>query len=256
MIGAGKTAIYAAVEHILRSRYLTALTGSGVSAESGIPTFRGKDGLWNKYRPEELATPEAFSRDPETVWRWYAWRMERVWAANPNPAHYALRDLEMMKLLKCLITQNVDDLHERAGSLNLIHIHGAIKTVRCVGCGKSFGLNHPPSIPPLPTCECGALLRPGVVWFGEPIPEDVLRRSFDEASKSDVMIVAGTSALVYPAAALPSVVKRKGGIIIEINPEETPLTEQADISLRESAGRALSEIIARIKEFRNRSTAV
>ncbi|MCX7823538.1 MAG: NAD-dependent deacylase [Syntrophobacterales bacterium] len=243
-------AISQAAEYILKARYLTALTGSGISAESGIPTFRGKDGLWNRYRPEDLATPEAFRRDPEVVWRWYAWRMERVWSANPNPAHYALRELEEMGLLKCLITQNVDDLHERAGSGNVVHIHGSIKVVRCVGCGKCFDLASPPIIPPLPTCGCGALLRPGVVWFGEAIPSDVLERSFAEAAMSDVMIVVGTSALVYPAASLPLVVKKKGGSLIEINPEETPLTGYGDISLRENAGSALSKIVHWINRLR------
>ncbi|MEJ5299610.1 MAG: NAD-dependent protein deacetylase [Thermodesulforhabdaceae bacterium] len=232
-----------AADYIRKARYLTALTGAGVSAESGIPTFRGKDGLWNRYRPEELATPEAFARDPETVWKWYAWRMEKVWAANPNPAHYALRKLEEMGLLKTLITQNVDDLHERAGSKNVIHIHGALRIVRCVSCGNSIDLSTPPTVPPIPLCSCGGLLRPGVVWFGEPIPEDVLHRSFDEANLSDVMIVAGTSALVYPAAGLPLVIKSRGGVIVEVNPDKTPLTEHADVSIREKAGDALSSII-------------
>ena len=236
-------AIAKAAEYIRNSRYLTALTGSGVSAESGIPTFRGKDGLWNRYRPEELATPEAFARDPELVWKWYAWRMERVWAAQPNPAHHAFCKLEEMGFLKALITQNVDDLHERAGSRNVIHMHGMLRVVRCVRCGNSVELREPPTVPPLPVCDCGGLLRPGVVWFGEPIPEDVLRRAFDEANLSDVMIVAGTSALVYPAAGLPLVVKRKGGVIIEVNPDKTPLTEHADVSIREKAGDALRGIL-------------
>lgn len=241
-------AISKASEYILKAKYLTALTGSGISAESGIPTFRGRDGLWNSYRPEDLATPEAFAKDPETVWRWYAWRIERVCFANPNAAHYALRELEEKGLLRCLITQNVDDLHERAGSCNVVHMHGAIKTARCVRCGRSFDLEYPPAVPPVPVCDCGAFLRPGVVWFGEPIPGDVLEKSFLEAGKSDVIIVIGTSALVYPAAGLPLVVKKKGGVIIEINPEETPLTEHSDISLRESAVGAMNEIMARIRE--------
>lgn len=238
-------------ECIINARYLTVLTGAGVSAESGIPTFRGKDGLWNRYRPEELATPEAFERDPETVWRWYAWRMERVWAAQPNPAHIAFKELEDLGILKALITQNVDDLHERAGSTRVLHMHGSLRVVRCVVCHRSYFLEKPPVVPPLPRCEgCGGLVRPGVVWFGEAIPEDVLQQAFYEASLSDVMIVAGTSAIVYPAAGLPLIVKRNGGVIIEINPEETPLTRNADISFRNKAGDAMEIILSHVRSIR------
>mgnify|MGYP000300734175 CR=1 FL=1 len=178
--------------YIAGANYLTALTGAGVSAESGIPTFRGGDGLWNRYRPEELATPEAFSRDPETVWRWYAWRMERVFSALPNPAHLAFAKLQERGRLRSLITQNVDDLHERAGSRDVLHLHGTLRQMRCVTCGRRVPVDRPPEVPPLPVCACGALMRPDVVWFGEALQPDVLERAFAEASRSDVMIVAGT----------------------------------------------------------------
>ncbi len=238
-----------AVELITKSKHLTALTGAGVSAESGIPTFRGKDGLWNKYRPEELATPEAFARNPELVWKWYAWRMELVFNAKPNPAHYALAELEKMGLLKVLITQNVDDLHERAGSKEVLHLHGRLNVMRCTNCNKEVQVKEAPKIPPLPKCdECGSLMRPGVVWFGEMLPRDVLDRSFAEVSVSDVILVVGTSAVVQPAASLPLIVKKSGGKIIEINPSETPLTNVADVSLRMPAGKALKEIVDRVKQ--------
>ncbi|WP_028323670.1 SIR2 family NAD-dependent protein deacylase [Desulfatirhabdium butyrativorans] len=226
---------------IEKAQHLTVLTGAGVSAESGIPTFRGGDGLWNRYRPEELATPEAFSRDPETVWRWYAWRMERVFSAQPNPAHLGFAKLQEMGRLACLITQNVDDLHERAGSRDVLHLHGTLRQMRCVACGSRIPVHRPPEVPPLPVCACGGLLRPDVVWFGESLSPDVLQLAFDEASRSDVMIVAGTSAVVHPAASLPLEVKRHGGTVIEINPDATPLSSMADLSIRMPAGMAITE---------------
>lgn len=228
---------------IEKAQHLTVLTGAGVSAESGIPTFRGGDGLWNRYRPEELATPEAFSRDPETVWRWYAWRMARVFSAEPNPAHIGFAQLQAMGRLVCLITQNVDDLHERAGSRDVLHLHGALRQMRCTLCGRRMPVHRPPEVPPLPLCACGALMRPDVVWFGESLPADVLERAFDEAARSDVMIVAGTSAVVHPAASLPLEVKRHGGTVIEINPDVTPLSSVADLSIRMPTGQAMAEIL-------------
>ncbi|WP_202320090.1 NAD-dependent protein deacetylase [Archaeoglobus neptunius] len=236
-------------EVILNSTYLTALTGAGVSAESNIPTFRGKDGLWNKYRPEELANPQAFAKDPEKVWKWYAWRMEKVFNAKPNKAHIAFAELEKLGILKAIVTQNVDDLHERAGSKNVLHLHGSLRVVRCTGCGFEFEVEEPPEIPPLPACErCGSILRPGVVWFGEMLPPEVLDRAFMEMERSDVVIVAGTSAVVQPAASLPLVVKRNGGIIIEVNPSRTPLSEVADFSIRGKAGEVMEEILSEVRK--------
>jgi len=239
-------------EIILNSSHLTALTGAGVSAESGIPTFRDEDGLWKNFRPEDLATPEAFWRDPEFVWKWYAWRMEKVFNAKPNDAHRGFAELEKMGILKALITQNVDDLHERAGSRNVIHLHGRLKVLRCTECEKEIEIQRPPSIPPIPRCECGGLMRPGVVWFGEPLPEEEFRRAQEECLKSDAMIVAGTSALVQPAASLPLVVKRRDGVLIEINPKETALSGIADFVIRMKAGEAMREIIEAICELGKR----
>ncbi len=236
------------VEAILNADYVTALTGAGISAESGIPTFRGKDGLWNRYRPEELANPEAFARDPQKVWAWYAWRMEKVFSAKPNRAHIALAELERLGILKTLITQNVDDLHERAGSKNVLHLHGSLRVVRCTGCGKEYEVTSPPKIPPLPSCpEYSSLLRPGVVWFGEMLPPEVLQKAFEEVEKSDLILVIGTSAVVQPAASLPVIVKRRGGVVVEINPDETPLSSIADFSLRKPAG-IMDEIVSEIRK--------
>jgi len=233
---------------ILNAKHLTALTGAGVSAESGIPTFRGKDGLWNKYKPEELATPQAFARNPELVWKWYAWRMDIVFNAKPNPAHYGFAELERLRILKCIITQNVDDLHERAGSKNVLHLHGSLRKIVCTKCDYSEYAEKPPKIPPLPKCpKCNSLLRPGVVWFGEMLPQDVLSKAIDEMYKSDVVIVAGTSAVVQPAASLPLIVKRNGGVIIEINPSETALSYIADYRIEKPAGVAMKEIVGEIK---------
>lgn len=234
---------------LLEAKHLIALTGSGVSAESGIPTFRGKDGLWNKYRPEELANPGAFAADPEKVWRWYAWRMELVFNAKPNKVHIAFAELEKMGLLKCVITQNVDDLHERAGSKRVLHLHGSLRVVRCTSCGNSFEVEEPPKIPPLPRCDkCGSLLRPGVVWFGEMLPADVLDAAIKECERADAIIVAGTSAVVQPAASLPLIVKRNGGVVVEINPEETPLTAIADYSIRGMAGEVMEKLMQKIRQ--------
>ncbi|AGK61930.1 NAD-dependent protein deacetylase, SIR2 family [Archaeoglobus sulfaticallidus PM70-1] len=241
------------VDMLKESKHAIVLTGAGISAESGIPTFRGKDGLWNKYRPEELATPEAFRRNPALVWEWYAWRMNLVFSREPNYAHRAIAKLEDTGYIKHVITQNVDDLHERAGSRNVTHLHGKLKEVKCWnGCiqialpSDLVDLSRIPE--ELPKCpECSGLLRPAVVWFGERLDPDVLMRSFDLAEKSDLILVVGTSAVVQPAASVPMMTKRSGGKIIEINPDETPLTPYSDISLRLSAVKAFEGIMKELE---------
>ena len=235
---------------IKRSSYTTVLTGAGISAESGIPTFRGKDGLWNKYKPEELATPQAFAKDPGLVWEWYAWRMKLVFSKEPNRGHEILAELEKRGLIRAIITQNADDLHERAGSKNVIHLHGRLRDVVCSSCSyrteaekilEKFGMDRVE----LPICpECGSLLRPGVVWFGESLPPAELNKAFSEAEKSDLILVIGTSAVVQPAASIPLLTKRRGGKIVEINPDPTPLTSIADISVRGKAGEVLSSVLS------------
>jgi NAD-dependent deacetylase len=220
------------------------LTGAGISAESGIPTFRGPDGLWRTYRPEDLATPLAFSRDPRLVWEWYDWRRQRLAAAEPNPGHRAIRELEELAPRFTLITQNVDGLHQAAGSRDVVELHGNIWRVRCTLEGSVSELRDVP-LPELPPhCpSCGHLLRPDVVWFGEMVPTDALQQSSHAASRADVIVVAGTSAAVYPAASLPVLTKQAGGHLIEVNPDETLLTPIADISFRGSAGSILPQVV-------------
>ncbi len=232
-----------AAEVLRNARHAVVLTGAGISAESGIPTFRGKDGLWNRYRPEELATPEAFVRNPKLVWEWYAWRMGIIFSAEPSRAHRAIAEMEEKGIIEAVITQNVDDLHERAGSRRVLHLHGEIARIICSNrqCSYSIRVREPPRIDPLPECpECGSLLRPGVVWFGEALPPDILQEAIELCEKSDVILVVGTSAVVQPAASLPLIVKRNGGMIIEINPDETPLSHLS-LSIRRP-GSALEEI--------------
>ncbi len=220
------------------------LTGAGISAESGVPTFRGPGGLWEKFRPEDLATPGAFARDPGTVWRWYDWRRQKLAAALPNAGHAALAQLERAMPCFTLITQNVDSLHEAAGSRNVIHLHGEIWMTRCVACGRSQRDERAP-LPDLPPhCEsCSGLLRPGVVWFGEPLPREEWERAERAVRAAEVFLVIGTSAVVYPAAGLVPLAKACGARVIECNMEETPFSAGLDRSLRGKAGDLLPRLI-------------
>ena len=197
-----------AARNLLRTSPRTCvLTGAGFSAESGIPTFRGPGGLWRNFRPEELATPAAFARDPTLVWEWYQWRREIIAAAQPNTGHFALVELEARAAGFTLITQNVDGLHQRAGSRNVLEIHGSIWTVRCTVCGKQQSNHDVPlrSLPP--QCTCGELLRPGVVWFGEGLDPQVWHNAEKAVRSAELLLVAGTSAVVYPAASLVPLAK-------------------------------------------------
>ncbi len=223
--------------------HVAALTGAGISAESGIPTFRGATGLWRTYRAEDLATPEAFHRDPETVWQWYDWRRSLIAQAQPNPGHQALAQLERTHPNFTLITQNVDGLHDRAGSRRPLKLHGDIWTLRCTRCPRQR-VDLSPHLPQLPpTCECGALERPGVVWFGEPLPLDTWNEAEQAAQSSDLFLVIGTSAQVYPAAGLVHIAKQSGAKIIEINPEATPLSGLVDLPWRSPAAQALPALL-------------
>jgi len=222
---------------------ILALTGAGVSAESGLATFRGPGGLWEGRDPMELATPQAFASEPETVWRFYSWRREQALKAEPNPAHRALAALERTSGDFLLVTQNVDGLHERAGSRRMLRLHGTLWTLRCTREGTEHE-NLEPDLGGMPRCECGALLRPGVVWFGEALPHGPLIEAEAAARRASVVLVAGTSSLVYPAAALPGIARRAGAYIVEINPDPTPLTPETDEHLAGPAG----EILPRIAE--------
>lgn len=224
------------------ARFVAVLTGAGVSAESGVPTFRdAQAGLWAKYDPHELATPEAFARNPKLVWDWYAARRAMIAKVDPNPAHYALAELETLVPGFLLATQNVDGLHRRAGSRKLVELHGNILRVRCSSCGilaETWSDASPP-----PCAACGAHLRPDVVWFNEVLPADAQAAASDAAASCDVYLVAGTSAEVYPAAALPQAALRNGACVIEVNPDTTPLTHSATCSLRGKAGEVLPRLV-------------
>jgi len=222
------------------------LTGAGVSAESGVPTFRGPDGLWRNFRAEDLATPAAFARDPTLVWEWYGWRRELISKCRPNAAHKALARLEREYPGDfLLVTQNVDGLHRLAGSHKVVEVHGNIWDIRCVACGASREDRTVPLAAVPPRCPaCGGLARPGVVWFGEPLPEEALGRAVAAAESCDVMLVVGTSAVVYPIAHLPHLAHSRGAYIVEVNPEETPVTPVADESHRGKAAELLPALLA------------
>lgn len=218
------------------------LTGAGVSAESGVPTFReAQTGLWSKYDPLELATPEAFERDPELVWRWYRWRRDLVARAEPNPGHHALAELQSLVPRLTLVTQNVDGLHQRAGSRDVIEFHGNLFADRCFADGRIVDGAAGEGIPECP--DCGSYLRPGVVWFGEAIPEDALNASFAAAADCDVFLSVGTSSLVYPAAGLGDIAREAGAVTIEVNLNPTDQSHSYTASLRGKAGVVLPELV-------------
>ncbi len=227
---------------------IACLTGAGVAAESGVPTFRGAGGLWEGRRPESLATPEAFAADPEEVWRFYLWRRRLLLACQPNPGHYALARLEQRKPGFTLITQNVDGLHVQAGSRRVLAIHGDIWIDRCTRCEREArGTDH--DLQTIPRCSfCGALARPGVVWFGESLPADLWMQAERAAMTCTLMLVIGTSSLVYPAASLASIARAAGATVVEINPQATPLTSEADVAVPAPSGQALPAIMDRLAD--------
>lgn len=228
---------------IIESRRMAVLTGAGISAESGVPTFRGSGGLWRSFRAEDLATPEAFRRDPRLVWEWYDWRRGMVAQTRPNPGHLALAEMEKITPDFTLITQNVDGLHDLAGSGRPLKLHGDIWETRCTAC-DSHGVNREVPLSRIPpVCECGALLRPSIVWFGEALPSDVLERAWSASEQADLFLVVGTSALVQPAASLPLVAHRAGARVVEINLEPTAISTQVDISLMGRSGELLPQLI-------------
>jgi NAD-dependent deacetylase len=223
---------------------IVVLTGAGISAESGVPTFRGAGGLWRKFRAEDLATPQAFARDPKLVWEWYAWRREMLVKCEPNAAHRTLVEIETHANAKggafTLITQNIDGLHEAAGSRSVLRVHGSIWSMRCMRDGTSWEDRRVPLPEIPPRCpKCGSLARPDVVWFGEMLDDLLLQAAMDAAAQARTMLVVGTSALVQPAASLPLIAKRNGARLVEINPDETPLSDFADEVLRGPAAREL-----------------
>jgi len=222
---------------------IAVLTGAGISPESGIPTFRDAGGLWKNFRAEDLATPGAFARDPKFVWEWYDWRRSLIAKAEPNPGHRALAELEKRAPEFALITQNVDGLHDRAGSRHILKVHGDIWTLRCTRCARERR-DPRPSLPELPPhCSCGAMERPGVVWFGENLPPEIWSQAEQAASAAGVFLVIGTSALVYPAAGLVHLAKTAGAKVVEVNPAETPVSGMVDFSWRVPAAEALPQLL-------------
>ena len=254
------TAIAHARQLIASAERIVVLTGAGVSAESGVPTFRGAGGLWKTFRAEELATPQAFARDPRLVWEWYAWRRALVAECEPNAAHIALARLAIARAGTTLVTQNVDGLHARAAREVVeemacpddasrampLELHGNLFATRCADCGEDAGevSVDATSVATLPRCaRCGGLLRPGVVWFGESLDPAVLEAATDAAAAADVALVVGTSALVHPAAGLAAHTLARGGTLIEVNPDETPLSARATVALRGAAGALVPALV-------------
>jgi NAD-dependent deacetylase len=227
------------------ARDVAVLTGAGVSAESGVPTFRdAQNGLWSRFDPRELATPSAFARNPKLVWDWYAYRRELVGKAIPNPAHLAIAELERRVPQFLLITQNVDGLHAKAGSRKLVELHGNIGRVKCSREGTIVDTWTAPEDDLPPRCaHCGAFLRPDVVWFEEMLPADALAQAEAAALRCELILVVGTSAEVYPAAALPRYARERGACVVEVNPERTALSRFADHSLSGAAGVLLPALI-------------
>ncbi len=227
-----------------RPRRVTVLTGAGISAESGIATFRGSGGMWNDVPIEEVATPQGFARDPEKVWRFYAARREQAASCSPNVGHRALARLEeALGEHFTLVTQNVDGLHEVAGNRNILEIHGSLWRFRCTLCGierkdRSVPL---PELPP--RCDCGGMLRPSVVWFGEAMPEVVFSKAVEASQEAALFLIVGTSAQVEPAAGLARLAASRGADLWEINPEETPLTQFCRRSWRAPAGEVMGEVV-------------
>jgi NAD-dependent deacetylase len=230
-------------ERVAAARHVAVLTGAGMSAESGVPTFRGPDGLWRNYRAEDLATPQAFARDPNLVWAWYDWRRGLIAGCRPNPGHTALAELEGRDGGFTLVTQNVDGLHALAGSRDPVEMHGNIWKVRCTGCHRVTEDRRVP-IPIPPACEaCGALLRPHIVWFGESLEPGVLDRAVGAFEVADVALVVGTSGLVQPAASLAGIAARNGAFVVEINPDATPASGLVDVAVRHKSGEVLPRIV-------------
>jgi len=232
----------ALVSALRDARHVCVLTGAGISAESGVPTFReAQHGLWEKYDPMQLATPEAFENDPRLIWQWYRWRRELVANAEPNAGHRALARLAELVPRLTLVTQNVDGLHQRAGNTGVIEFHGNLFEDRCHAEGRVIQSDQDNDVPVCP--HCGANLRPGVVWFGESIPEVALNESFAATADCDVFLSIGTSSLVYPAAGLADIAHENGAIVVEINPEPTLRAESYSFSIAANAGAVLPKLV-------------
>lgn len=245
-----KESLQKAIEIVESTHNVAVLTGAGISAESGIPTFRGDKGLWNNCRPEDIATPQAFSKDPKFVWEWYDLRRQTIIKADPNPGHYSLVELENKKDGFTLITQNIDGLHKKAGSKNIIEMHGNIWQMRCTKCGQVYFDYEVPLKDIPPSCEqCGEMTRPNVVWFGEIIPMSVIDACVVAIDRCDVMLIIGTSGVVEPAASMGLMAMRSGKKVIEINLDTTPGSGMYDLTLRGKSGEILPEFYKHTKQY-------
>jgi NAD-dependent deacetylase len=228
---------------LVPSTRVVVFTGAGVSAESGVPVFRGRNGIWNEFRVEELATPAAFAADPRKVWEWYDWRRQLVSRIEPNAGHRAVVEFERFFHSCVVITQNVDGLHNRAGTQQVLKLHGDLWEVRCLSCGLSRTdlTSALPSLPP--SCDCGGMLRPGVVWFGENLPLLAFERAVDATERCDLFFSIGTSAEVYPAAHLPGIARQHGAYVVEVNVERSAAAEMADEILLGKSGEILPQLV-------------
>ncbi|HUI63245.1 MAG TPA: NAD-dependent deacylase [Bacteroidota bacterium] len=235
---------------------IVAFTGAGISAESGVPTFRGADGIWAKLRPEELASMDGFLKNPSLVWEWYAHRKRIISAIHPNAGHYALVEMEKQTPQFAVITQNIDNLHRRAGSKTVYELHGNIERNYCMKCGKTFADAFVLAVAGLPKCDsCGGMVRPDVVWFGEMLPEEEWESSVAAAEGADLFLSIGTSAVVYPAASLPLLARRADAYVVEINPEPTPITDKVDEFLDGPSGEVLPMLVRVMERERGGSGA-
>ena len=234
------------IDKIKNANHIVFFSGAGMSAESGIATFRGKDGIWNKFKPEELANFNAFMKNPDMVWEWYNYRRDIVRHSQPNPGHIAIAEFQKYIPKVTVITQNVDNLHYRAGSKNIFELHGNIERNYCTQCGKFY--NDIDELLKIPKCKCGGLIRPDVVWFGEYLPEDQFKGAEEASLECDIFFVIGTSAVVYPAASLIYTAKQSSAFIIEVNIEKTEIGSFADRTLIGKAGIILPSILEKIKE--------
>ena len=229
-------------QNLINSQKIVFVTGAGISQESGIPTFRGKDGYWRKHDPMKLASIDAFFDDPHLVWEWYEDRRKNILMAKPNEGHFAIANMEKFRDVTVL-TQNIDGLHQRSGSTNVLELHGSIIRIKCTVCDFSGDIIEDfESLPP--KCECGNILRPDVVWFGEALSEEVWKNAIKEASTCDVMIIAGTSLAVSPANTLPIYAKQNGATLIEVNPEKTVMSNDMDLSMQTTSTNALPKMLS------------
>ncbi len=234
------------IKKLKSAKSVAVLTGAGISAESGVPVFRGEEGLWNKFRPEELANLDSFMKNPKLVWEWYSFRKKLIKDVRPNPGHYALVKLEQYFPDFTLITQNIDNLHCIAGSKNICELHGNIMHNRCVDCSRSFSdieIDFGKDEIKLPQCTCGGLIRPDVVWFGEPLPEKEINLAFNAAINCDLFLAIGTSAVVQPAASLPLEAKQANAYVIEINCTSTIISQFIDECILGKSGEVLPKLI-------------